>query len=124
MIYNLKSQEIINRCVDDIRTSIGKSVEIKEMKRSLPQNRLYWNLLNILAKDMGYDSDTLHTTLKVRWLGVSRRIIEGVEIVEPVSTTTLTTKQMTEYIDKIYELGAIMGIVLPNPSYWGLECTD
>lgn len=124
MQYILRNDDVIARCIEEIKRSPGMTVTIKETKRGLDQNALMWMLLTVLGKDMGYTSEQLHEVLKVRWLGVSKRIVEGIEIVEPVSTTTLTKKQFTEYIDKIYELGAIMGIVLPNPSHWGLECTD
>ena len=123
MQYILRNDDVIARCIEEIKRSPGMTVTIKETKRSSDQNALMWMLLAALGKDMGYTSEQLHEVLKVRWLGVSKRIVEGIEIVEPVSTTTLTKKQFTEYIDKIYELGAIMGIALPVPSHWGLECT-
>jgi hypothetical protein len=125
MLYVLKDEGVIERCIAGIRLSLGKTVEIKTAKRSLPQNRLYWNLLNVLSKDIGMTPDELHEEIKVRFIGVETKVIAGQVIRQPISTTTLDKKQFTELIDKVYALGAELNIVLPNPAFWGMEelCT-
>lgn len=124
MKYVLRNETVIENCIAEIRQSLGKTVEIKDTKRSNQQNALMWMLITAIAKETGYTPDALHETLKVRWLGVNKRIVEGIELVEANSTTKLTKPQFGEYIDKIYALGAELNIQLPDPSYWGLECTD
>lgn len=123
MFFILKNDEIIKNCLDVVRNSYNCTVEIKPYKkgRSNSQNRLYWSLLGIIAKDAGYEIDDLHTAIKVRFLGTSEKFIAGNLVTIPKSTTTLNTREFTELIEKIYALGAEMGIVLPVPAFWGTE---
>lgn len=122
-MYVLKSPEIIDRCIAEIKTSLGKTVTIKDSKRNNDQNALYWKLVSIIAKEIGETQDDLHAIIKVRFLGVQKRFVDGVELVEPISTTTLTTKEFAGLIDKVYALAANLNIIIPQPDYWGLECT-
>lgn len=121
MKFILKSDEIIENCIREIRNSMGMTVTIKKEKRSNPQNNLYWAILTVLSNDTGFTTEDLHDRLRVQFLGVERKTIKGTEIVMPVSTTSLNTKTFTEYLDKIYALGNTLNIVLPVPSYYGYE---
>jgi len=123
MFFILRDETILKNCLDVIQQSIGCTVEIKPYKktRSGRQNRLYWTLLGIIAKDAGYELDDLHTAVKVRFLGADEKLIAGQLVTVPKSTTGLNTREFTELVDKVYALGAQMGIVLPVPSYFGME---
>jgi len=73
----------------------------KWAKRTLEQNRYYWNLLNIVWSDTGDDPNYLHTVFKqlfLRKIFIDERFGEIIEI---TSTTKLTTKAFKEYIDNI-----------------------
>ncbi len=121
MKFILKNDQIIANCIMHIHASMGKTVTIAETKRSNPQNALYWMLLGILAPAIGHKSEDLHEILKVRFIGVEKKIIDGVQIIQPISTTTLNKKQFTEYIDRVYALGHELNVNLPTPDHWGLE---
>lgn len=121
MKYILRNDAVMERCIAEIRASMGKTVTIAETKRSNPQNALYWMLLGILGPEIGHKPEDLHEILKARWLGTRDRVVDGIKITELVSTTTLDKKQMTEHIEKVYALGLELNINLPTPDHWGLE---
>jgi len=121
MQFILKNDAVIANCMQAIQASRGMTVTIKETKRSNPQNSLYWMLVGVLAKELGNSPDDLHRILKVRFLGVKKSFVDGHELIEPISTTSLNKKQFTEYIDMVYALGSQLNINLPLPDHWGLE---
>lgn len=123
MFFILKDESIIRNCLDVVRNSYNCTVEIKPYKkgRSGRQNKLYWSLIGIIAKELGYDTDDLHTAIKVRFLGTTEKFVAGQLVTIPKSTRTLNTKEFTDLIDKIYALGAEMGVRLPVPAFWGIE---
>lgn len=123
MQFILKSEDVAKRCCHEIMRSLGKTVAIKETKRTNTQNALYWLVLTIIAEEIGMIPEELHDEIKVRFLGVKKRMVYGHEIIEPISTTTLSKKQFGELIDKVYALAGELNIKIPSPDYWGLECT-
>jgi hypothetical protein len=97
-------------------------VEIKEHKkqRSNNQNALYWSWLTIIGKDLGYTSEELHEALKAKILGViERKTVFGNIVNEPRSTTSLTTKEFTEYLNSVETFAMGLGIRLPQPAHYG-----
>jgi hypothetical protein len=73
--------------------------------RTLRQNALYWSWLTILSNHIGYDKDELHEILKKEYFGAESFTIPifGQEVsMERVTTTTKTTKQMSEYMNWIH----------------------
>lgn len=123
MQFVIKNDDIAKRCCQAVMASLGKTVVIKETKRTNPQNALYWSVLTIIAGELGMEPEELHDEIKVRFLGVKKRVVHGQELIEPISTTTLSKKQFGELIDKVYALAGELNIKIPSPDYWGLECT-
>lgn len=78
-------------------------IELKETGvRSSQQNNYYWKIVNVLADDLGYTEQEMHSTLKNHF---------NVE-----STKTLTTKEFAKLIEQIIRWSAIdLGIVIPDP---------
>lgn len=120
-MYVLKTDKIIENCIAEIKKSAGKTVTIRDTKRNNDQNALYWKIVSILAKEIGYHPDELHTEIKVKFLGVKKRVVAGVELIEPCSTTGLTTKQFAQLVDKVYALADELKVVIPSPDYWGID---
>lgn len=88
----------------------------KTAKRTLAQNRLYHLWLNCISAETGNDTDMLAEYFKSKFLYVRHRIIYGEQISVVPSTTTLTTEEFKEYLDKIQQwASAEQGIILPNP---------
>jgi len=81
------------------------SVKIEKWKkdRTLDQNSLYWKYLTIIAEEIGEDSvDNLHEIFKRRFLPPQFVKVMGKEYKIPGSTTKLSTKEFTDYLDKIF----------------------
>ena len=102
----------------DSLTYDGKTeVTIKPYKknRSTSQNRLMWQYYNLLEKETGQPAEDIHEQMKVAVLGVDRRMVKGQLLVMPKSTTKLTTKEMTEFLQAIEVLTGSLNITLPRP---------
>jgi hypothetical protein len=99
--------------------NIGKPlcIEVKEYKknRSGAQNRMMWNWYGAMAQSTGYSTDELHEEMKVRFLGVENRTRGGVDLVVPKESKNLSTKEFSDFLNKIEMVAAQMGIILPIP---------
>lgn len=90
-------------------------------KRSNAQNRLYWSWINLIARDYGWRAEELHEVFKQKFIGyVDAEVFnEKVSIVK--STTRLSTKEFTEYLEKIEQFAnEKLGIQLPHPDDYRL----
>ena len=100
-------------------------VEIKPLKkqRSLEQNAYYWKLLRVIGADTGYSPDELHTEMKRRFL-LPMLIEKEPELEEMamahesalsrvLSTTVLSVREFSQYIQYVEELAVSLGIRLP-----------
>ena len=125
-----------------IELSAEAPVQLKlsdwKRNRSVDQNRLYWKWLSIMAPDLGYESTAdLHDALKLKFcvplliesdedyaagviaLKASLARAEDDEaltlrrfVVRLTSTSALSVKQMTKYLEAIEVFAADMGINL------------
>ena len=78
-------------------------IELKETGvRSAQQNNYYWKIVNILGDDLGYTDQEMHSTIK--------------EHFNIQSTKILTTKEFSQFIEKIIRWSAIeLGVIIPDP---------
>ena len=78
-------------------------IELKETGvRSSQQNNYYWNIVRILAEELGYTENEMHSTIKNHF--------------EVESTKTLSTKEFSSFIERIVRWSAIeLNIVIPDP---------
>lgn len=88
------------------------SVKIEKYKkpRSLNQNALYWEWLGIIADELGYTADEMHTTFKARLL-----VDRSGKIPVVRSTTTLSTTEMATYMSHVERIASELNIILPRP---------
>ena len=84
-------------------------------KRSNPQLALYWQWLNIIAKETGDQQDSLHETFKEMFLvPVVIRALNRDRL--SYSTSGLTAKDMSEYMGRVQTFANTdLGIFLPSP---------
>ena len=82
-------------------------VEVKQNKntRSMNQNRYYWkNIVQELAKELGYTVDEMHDTLKIKFSSQWSQV-EYKDKIIPLhgtkSTTAMNTKEFEEYCESI-----------------------
>ncbi len=106
----------------------------KRKHRSLPQNRYYWGVvLHVISRETGIDPEDLHEYFKHKYnlrtefyneekLAVTEagklarfEILGGIREV-PVSTKMMSTKDFTEYLDKIVRWASEKGMYIPKPN--------
>ena len=77
-------------------------IELKETGvRSAQQNNYYWKIVNIIAEDLGYTDQEMHSTIKTHF---------NVE-----STKVLSTKEFAQFIERIIRWCAVdLNIVIPD----------
>lgn len=122
--FIIKSPDVKQNCLREIQgLPFGQyEVVIQRKKRSNGQNALYWKRLEVIGNVLGYSKDEMHEEFASRFLGlVERTTISGRTIVEPVSTTGLSTKDFSEYMTMIEAFAAQQDITLPSNEYYGLE---
>lgn len=129
MKYILKpdNRDVFKRLIYDLGNlrpdkTWAVTIEEKSITRSTQQNSLYWKWLTIIGDHFGYDKSEMHEELAARFLGmIERKTIGGKQIIEPRSTTSLTTKEFSEYMGMVEALALQQGITLPQPEYYGYE---
>ena len=100
------------------------TVEPHRKRRSLSQNSLMWlwlgEVADLVGQHTGMDADDIHEAFKRKFL--SPRIIEVLgETIDVRTTTTLTTLEMTTYMDRIYAwVTTELGLLLPLPQEFHL----
>ena len=90
--------------------------EIKKhvKRRSISQNSLYWLHMAVISDETGNDVNYLHEIFKEQFL--IPVIVDYFGTTKEVrSTKRLTTKQFSEYMEKITAEVSSYGIVLPMP---------
>lgn len=92
------------------------SIVLHRQKRSLDQNRLLFLWINCIASETGNDKDALHTFFKRKFLTPSSRTVFGTQVYLDPTTTSLDTRQFTDYLEHIRAFAASeIGITLPDP---------
>lgn len=96
-------------------------VTLKREKRTVDQNSLYWLWIACIADETGNEKMYLHEFFKGKFLGYNEQVVFGQVVTTPKTTTTLDTKQFTNYLEDIKVFAAAeLGIILPDPEdrYW------
>jgi hypothetical protein len=90
--------------------------------RSLEQNAWYWScLVGLVAEHTGYTADEIHEIYKAKFIPKHFAIADGNgevkgEFVIGGTTTSLSTKEFTEYAEAIRMWAADeLGVVIPDP---------
>ena len=100
------------------------TIERETKRRTTSQNALMWMWIDSVVKHIhehtGTDKDEVHEFFKRKFLP-ARYIEIGGEIVEYYTTKDRTTKEMSEYMDKIYAWATAEGYFLPVPEDLGQD---
>lgn len=74
------------------------SVEVKRYNknRTVPQNRLLWDVYNQISEQTGYETEEIHSMMGQKFLMDHTKKIPFVK-----STTKLTTAEFSEFISKM-----------------------
>ena len=69
--------------------------------RSSQQNNYYWKIVDMLAEELGYTRNEMHSAIKDHF--------------EIQTTKTLTTKEFSQFIERIIRWSAIdLGVIIPD----------
>ena len=83
-------------------------------KRSLEQNNLYHQWVGVIAGETGHSHDEVHEWLKAEYLAPRMVEINGKTQQWRPTTTKLTTKEMSEFMDQVYVFATTqLGLMLP-----------
>jgi len=99
----------------------GKTVVItvgeQKKRRSLNLNSYYWAVVvKLLSEETGYDKDEMHEVLKSMFLR-TRYQIKGVWVDSTKSTTKLSHKEMSEFIEEVKRFASTtLGVYIPDPN--------
>ena len=83
-----------------------------EKKRTEQQNKYYHKILDILSQYTGDTHMQLHEAFKCMFLG-RPLVIKDKEYIVVKSTTSLTSKNFSEYLERIFSWAGENGITLP-----------
>lgn len=103
----------------------GKEVDVIVRKhkknRSNNQNAYYWGVcIKILSEELGYTDDEMHSALKMMFLQDNLRKIPTLK-----STTSLTTVEFEEYLEKIRQWAAQeLSCIIPLPNEVDFKDTE
>lgn len=92
----------------------GQTVEIYITKhkenRSKAQNRLLWAIYEPMAEYTGYTEEELHELLKAEFIGVETFQVGENVYLKPKTSTRLTTKGFTKFVEKVMFVAEWLGI--------------
>ena len=83
--------------------------------RTLDQNKYYWKIIEIIAKEIGYEPNELHNIFKYKFLQKTITDSNGNMVKGLKSTSDLNINEFIEYIDNIkYYVLNELEIILPE----------
>lgn len=117
-IVEPQDKQAVKSYIDSL--SNGKRYDINIVvhreRRTIDQNRLLFLWINCISGETGQDKDDLHKYFKRKFLPHHHNTVFNEQIYIEPTTTTLDTKQFTDYLNLIQAFAATeLGITLPNP---------
>ena len=119
--YNISSEW------EDLQHACNRMVALLQAKgfiprdekriRNIAQNRLYWSWIGIIEKETGNDSEALHAMMKKKFLSKRKLVkLNGKRTYSNIewSTTELSVKKFTEFLDKVHLFFSESGYYLPT----------
>ena len=85
--------------------------KLKKKVRSLDQNAYYWGVvIELMSDETGFTTEEMHEALKQKFLMIEKN---GMKF--PRSTSSLTTGEFSEYVEKCKMFAAEwLGIFIPD----------
>lgn len=84
------------------------SIEEWDYKRSIDQNKRYWELLTEVGKHLGYNPNEMHALMAYKYLAYKDSILNEEVTVIP-STTSLSVKEFSSYMANIESFAENLG---------------
>ena len=120
MLFLIKDNKRKENCIEFIHAIPViplSSVEIKEYKknRTLAQNRTFHGWCDVIAKETGNNLEYIKDSLKLKVLGIEKRIVDGVELTEIRSTARLDVSEFRKLLEATQVLALSLDIKLMIP---------
>lgn len=94
---------------------VTASMEKRRKVRSLDQNSYYWKVvIGMLAEYCGDFPEAIHDACRMKFLTDHSGKLPTIR-----STTSLDTKEFSDYLENCIQLAAELGVVIPNPFFVG-----
>lgn len=117
LVFTKKSGSLVNKTkfLEDINMLKDGCYEVITFRRdrSSEQNRYLWAVYGYIADYSGYEPEYIHEVMKHKFLLDSSK-----KIPVPRSTSSLNTKEFTDYIDSIRNFMAPFGCYIPSADEW------
>jgi hypothetical protein len=113
----LRTPDVLENCVnglkqlpdDEIWEVVAKPYKLN---RSVEQNALMWQLLTLLADHTAHSKDEMYTITTEMFLAPTVVEFRG-QIHRRYSTSKLKIGEMSEFIERLYQLSAEEGLYMP-----------
>ncbi|QKZ15902.1 hypothetical protein [Spirosoma sp. KUDC1026] len=122
-VYALTTKQGVGQLITDLVGDLGRWTGEKPLeltlrhvkkRRTLNQNALYWQWCSLIANETGDDRESVHAAMGRMFLPCRLSRIDKTPVA--VSTTSLSTKEMSEYMEKIQAwAGQYLNMTLPTP---------
>jgi len=114
----LQDREQFTSYVSTLKGDVMITIDKRYKQRSDKENRYYWGVvLPLLCEYMGYTDEEMHEAIKWKFLRKETLLQPKYEELPTVrSTTTLTTIEFEELMEKIKIWAAEFGILIPDPN--------
>ncbi len=99
----------------DLRSPVEVLINVAKRKRTNIQNNLYWLWCTHISEVTGYTEEELHEIFKAEFIGYDVFYYQGIPCLKPKSTTKLSTKGMTSYLERVDFVAKWLGVTLPYP---------
>ncbi len=99
----------------DLRSPVEVLINVAKKKRTNMQNNLLWLWYGFLSETTGYTEEELHEIFKAEFIGYDVFYYQGVPCLKPKSTTKLSTKGMTSFLERVDFVAKWLGVTLPYP---------
>ena len=106
--------KVFSDYISSLKGEIDIIVEKHQDIRTRRQNSFYWLYLSIIEQETGENANDLHEYFKRIFLPPRFIVVRGKEIKLPATTTKLSKKQMSDYLEKIC---AETGVPIPPSNF-------
>ncbi len=99
----------------DLKNPIEVLINIAKRKRTNVQNNLLWLWYSYIVDHTGYTDEELHEIFKAEFIGYDIFYFQGMPFIKPKSTTKLTVKGMSAFLNRVDCVAQFLEIKLPYP---------
>ncbi len=103
-----------------LHNGVELEVRVQKARRTLPQNRLMWKILDAIAAQLVWHGEKLDSDEWKEFIGAvlrKQKVVRGPDgglIVLPTRTSELDVEDESEFIEYAYAFAAMNGVEIPE----------